>query len=173
MLADLISNLIEDWTAECPDIDPSAMDVVGRVMRLGDQFERDASAALKKRGLRYTDFDILATLRRGGSPYELTPGALANAVLLTSGAMTAALDRLERGGHITRHFDKRDRRVRTARLTKSGERIALEAAKERFEVARRNLEGLSPADRAKLVLLLKQLEKNTIPWLSVNQPPGQ
>lgn len=151
---------MSEWAAESPELDASAMRVVGRIIRLGRQFEKDASGALKPLGLPYTEFDIIATLRRSGAPYELTPGQLGQAVLLTSGAMTAALDRLEQSGLITRHASETDRRVKTAKLTASGKKLALKAAKARFDVAALALDGLSSQQRKTLAKLLKELSSD-------------
>lgn len=154
---DLMERLIGQWAQERPELDASAMRIVGRIMRLGRQFEKDAALALKPLGLSYTEFDIIATLRRSGRRYELTPGQLGKAVLLTSGAMTAALDRLEQSGFITRHASDSDRRVKTARLTAAGKRIAVKAAEARFEVAKEVVDGLSVNQRSSLAKLLLEL----------------
>ena len=154
---DLMDELMRQWASECPDFDTTAMAVVGRIMRLGRLYEKQAAAALRPFGLPYTDFDILATLRRSGAPYELTPGQLGSAVLLTSGAMTAALDRLTAAGLITRHARPGDRRVKSAKLTAAGKRLAKKAASARFNVAAASVESLRPTDRKQLATLLKQL----------------
>lgn len=154
---DLMDRLVSEWREECPELDANAMKIVGRIMRLGRRFEKDATEALKPIGLLYTDFDILATLRRSGAPFELTPGQLSNAVLLTSGAMTAALDRLEHAELITRHASDTDRRVKSARLTDKGQRIAVSAAKARFNVADRAIETLSTKQRKALERVLLDL----------------
>ena len=159
---DLMARLVAEWRQECPDLDASAMKIVGRIMRLGRQFEREAAEALKPMGLPYTEFDIVATLRRSGPPYELTPGQLSEAVLLTSGAMTAALDRLERAGFVTRHASDKDRRVKTAKLTEEGQAIAETAAQARFAAANRAIKMLPDAQRSELELILAALGRGTV-----------
>ncbi|MEO0346336.1 MAG: MarR family transcriptional regulator [Pseudomonadota bacterium] len=154
---DLMDELMRQWASECPDFDTAAMAVVGRIMRLGRLYEKQAAAALRPFGLPYTDFDILATLRRSGAPYELTPGELGSAVLLTSGAMTAALDRLTTAELITRHARPEDRRVKSAKLTAAGRRLARKAASARFDVAAQSVEALRASDRKQLATLLKRL----------------
>ncbi|MEM9171219.1 MAG: MarR family transcriptional regulator [Pseudomonadota bacterium] len=154
---DLTERLISQWASESPDLDVAAMAIVGRVMRLGRRFEYDAAAVLKPLGLVYTDFDILATLRRSGPPYELTPGELGEAVLLSSGAMTAALDRLSNAALIERPVNDYDRRIKSARLTAAGKRLSKRAAKARFAVAASAVDGLSRHERATLATLLKAL----------------
>lgn len=155
--ADLIDSLIQEWGEESAELNPEAMSVIGRIIRLGRQFESDAAGALKPFGLHYTDFDIIATLKRSGEPYELTPGELSKAVLLTSGAMTAALDRLQYAELLTRHASQLDRRVKSAKLTPKGQGLALEAAEARFNIAEQALSGLSKSERLQTVSLLKKL----------------
>ncbi|MEL6360910.1 MAG: MarR family transcriptional regulator [Pseudomonadota bacterium] len=154
---DLMERLVSEWTKECPDLDAEAMKIVGRIMRLGRRFEKEAAQALKPFKLPYTDFDIIATLRRSGPPYEMTPGQLGTAVLLTSGAMTAALDRLESANFITRHASQSDRRVRSARLTQDGQDIAAKAAKARFKAAEDTIRELPASKRQALANLLLSL----------------
>ena len=158
MQNDLMERLVAEWGDESPGLDPSALLVVGRIMRLGRRFEAEAAAALKEFGLSYTEFDIIATLKRSGPPYTLTPGQLIDAVLLTSGAMTAALDRLQAASLITRETSASDRRVRAAKLTAKGRRLAERAAAARFEVAAAAIEQLSARDRKLAQQLLKRLD---------------
>lgn len=154
---DVIDHLITEWGEEQPELDPSAMAIVGRIMRLGAIFEADAETTLKPFGLRYTDFDILATLRRSGPPYSMPPSQLCEMVVLTSGAMTTALDRLEGQKLIVRESDKRDRRIKAAKLTALGRKIALKATKERFITAKTETASLSEPEFNRLVELLKKL----------------
>ena len=128
--ADGVDRIVEQWAVERPDLDTTAMAVFGRVFRLsrlvGDEMERSYAAS----GLGRPEFDVLATLRRSGAPHELSPGALAASMMLSSGGTTARLDRLERSGFVERRPDPHDRRAVVVRLTPSGRRTvdtALEA----------------------------------------------
>ena len=154
---DRIDQLVSEWQAEAPEFDVAAMEIVGRVIVLGQFLEARANALLKPLGLSYTDFDVLATLMRSGKPYALTPTALRRSVLITSGAMTAALDRLETGGLIVREPNPDDRRSLTARLTADGRRLARKAARLRFADALESIAHLSAADRNRLAGLLSLL----------------
>ena len=154
---DRIDRLLAEWRAERPELDATAMDVVGRLLSIGRQFEARANAALKPLGLHYTDLDVLATLRRGGRPYRRTPTGLRDSVLITSGAMTACLDRLERNGLIARVADPHDRRSSAAELTTAGRKLIDKAIAVRFSEATDSLSGLSDAERARLAALLKKL----------------
>jgi DNA-binding MarR family transcriptional regulator len=100
---------------------------------------------------------VLATLRRGGRPYRRTPTELRNAVLITSGAMTACLDRLEANGLIARIADPKDRRSSAAELTPAGRKLIDKAIVIRFEEAAAALASLSDGERTRLAALLKKL----------------
>ena len=154
---DRIDQLLSEWQAERPELDATAMAVVGRLLSLGRQLEGRANAALKPLGLHYTDLDVLATLRRGGRPYRRTPTELRNSVLITSGAMTACLDRLESNGLIARVADPLDRRSSAAELTTEGRKRIDKAIAVRFKEAADALAGLTDSERARLAALLKKL----------------
>ena len=157
MNEDAIDRLVVQWEKECPNLDVSAMQVIGRILRLGNKFEAEANRELKKYNLKYTDFDIIATLRRSGKPYKLTPSQLCESVILTSGAMTTALDRLEKAGLVQRQQELTDKRVRSAALTPMGVNLAEKAAVERSRLAGEELTSLSLDERNQLGQLLKKL----------------
>ena len=142
-MPDRVDALIEDWEREIPDLDTSGIAIVGRVLLLGRIFEQSINTKLKPFGLIYTDFDLLATLRRSGGDYCLTPTELRQSVLLTSGAMTAALDRLEGMGLISRVRSKEDRRSMSAKLTPAGRALLEQLLPLRFEDAKANIDSLS------------------------------
>lgn len=135
MNQDLVDILANEWSRECPNFELEGMHVVGRLIRLGNLLEARAEAVVKPFGLIYTDFDILATLRRSGEPYSLTPTELMQSVLLTSGAMTAAMNRLQDAGLIKRYRSEEDRRSLSAQLTPAGAALAEKAAEMRFKDA--------------------------------------
>lgn len=126
-------------------------------MRLGRLLEQKSIEALKPFGLHYTDFDVLATLRRIGPPHCMTPTRLLDSVVLTSGAMTAVLRRLEQAGWIERRASEKDGRIRTAALTKLGVEVTNKAAAARFESARETSSHLSEREQKELAILLRKL----------------
>ncbi|GAA0717679.1 MarR family transcriptional regulator [Dokdonella soli] len=142
---------------ERPELDVSPMAVVGRILNLGRALEARANNSLKGTGLNYTDLDVLATLRRTGSPHELAPTALRRSVLITSGAMTACLNRLEKAGLISRRPEDNDRRSLMAALTPKGRALIDKAIGIRFAEAHEVVSGLSRAEQAQLAELLKNL----------------
>lgn len=154
---DRVDNLLRDWRRERPELDVSPMAVVGRILHAGRLLEARASRSLKGMGIHYTDLDVLATLRRAGSPYRLTPTALRQSVLITSGAMTACLNRLEKAGLVKRSLEDSDRRSLTAALTARGRALVDKAIVVRFAEAKQAVSSLSQADQAKLADLLRRL----------------
>ncbi len=152
---DLLDQLIADWKHERPDLDAAAMQIVGRTINLAGKLRSSANQALKPFELHYTDFDVLATLRRSGKPYRKTPTELSQLVLLTSGAMTAAIHRLEKRGLVSRAPDPSDGRAMAVVLTVEGVRLVDKAVASRFAEAETAVAALSPEDRARLAELLR------------------
>ena len=155
---DVVDSLVADWRRENPSLRAEAMQVVGRIIRLGRLYQDQVSALLKPHELSYSDFDVLATLRRSGHPFELTPTELQQSVLLTSGAMTACLRRLEDAQLITRRADAEDGRRSSAKLSRRGQALVEKLIHHRFELAREELDGLSAREAATLVDLLRKLD---------------
>ena len=154
---DRIDHLLAEWQVERPELDAAAMAVIGRLLSIGRQLEARANTALKPLGLHYTDLDVLATLRRGGRPFRRTPTELRNSVVITSGAMTACLDRLAGNGLIARLADPQDRRSSAAELTPAGRKLIDKAIAVRFQEANDALSILNEAERVRLAVLLKKL----------------
>ena len=117
---DAVDRIVDQWRRERPDLDPSPMLVIGRLHRLAGLLEAELRPVFADAGLGDGDFDVLATLRRAGSPFLLTPGQLAEQTMVTTGATTKRLDRLQARGLIAREVSATDGRVRLVRLTDTG-----------------------------------------------------
>lgn len=154
---DLIDILIKEWKEERPQLDTSAIQVVGRILNLSKILEKRTSIVLEEYGIHYTDFDVLATIRRSGTPYELTPSNLMKSVLITSGAMTALLKRLSGLGLIYRAQDAKDGRIKLVGLTKKGAEIIDRATETRFMEATESIKILNNTENQDLSSLLKKI----------------
>ena len=154
---DVIDKLIIEWKEERPELDVEAMQIVGRIIKLGKVMEKRASNALKDSGIHYTDLDVLATIRRSGKPYELTPKQLIESVLITSGAMTALLDRLTKLELIYRATDKKDGRIKLAGLTEKGIATIDRTIEIRFKEANLSVEIFNKKEYLIMSDLLKKL----------------
>jgi DNA-binding MarR family transcriptional regulator len=154
---DAVDVIVGQWARERPELDTSAKHVTGRIVRLAAFFQQAFGESSRTVGLENADFGILAPLRRSGVDNPLTPTELARRQMMTSGGMTAALDRLERRGLIERVPNPADRRGSLVRLTDEG-REAIDAAVElQADVERRLVEPLSPTEVNQLVDLLRRL----------------
>jgi DNA-binding MarR family transcriptional regulator len=154
---DAVDLILQQWARERPDLDCSPMGVIGRISQLQREVFLAQRATFAQHGLDAPSFDVLAALRRAGEPYQLTPTALMRTALVTSGAITQRLDRLEEKGLITRERSVADGRAVVVTLTEAG-RAALDAAlPDHLETERRLLAGLSDHDREQLAGLLRRL----------------
>lgn len=120
MQSDHVDEIIAQWQKERPDVDVSAMAIIGRISRLEKMIRPRLRAVFARHGLESWEFDVLATLRRSGPPYRLSAGKLLESTMITSGTMTNRIDRLEERGLITRVADPGDRRVVLVELTADG-----------------------------------------------------
>lgn len=159
--ADAIDRMIEGWQEALPDLDPSGLELVGRVIVLAQHLERSVNAALRRHGLTLGQFDILATLRRHGPKGGLTPTQLLASVMLSSGGMTGRLDKLERDGLIARKPDPSDRRGVVVELTAKGLKRIDIAAATRFAEARESLPAMSAEEKRTLSCLLRKWLQQT------------
>jgi len=153
--SDPVDAVIADWKAVRPNLDPSPLGLVGRVLVLADQLQRSVDAALAKHSLTLGLFDILATLRRNGKRGGMTPGQLLKSVVLSSGGLTSRLDKLEAAGLLERADDPDDRRGVVVTLTAKGRRVIDAATATRFEEAKRSLPPLASDDRQALEGMLR------------------
>lgn len=157
MQQDAIDDLIGQWRRERPDLDPAPMGVVGRVLRLARGLERRLEGVLRPFDLNLCQFDLLATLRRSGDPFTLNPTQLGEAAMLTSGAMTNRIDRLESKGLVERIPDPTDRRGTLIRMTPSGRELVDRAVAARFDEARLDLAPLEAGEIRALEDSLRRL----------------
>ena len=155
---DRAAKAVEQWARERPDLDVTPMLVLGRLNEASSLIARERLAPLFARfGLQAGEFDVLATLRRSGQPYALTPTALYEATMVTSGAMTNRLDRLEKAGLILRGPHPNDRRGIVVQLTEQGLALIDEALTAHVANEHEILAGLTQAERETLALLLGKL----------------
>ena len=157
MAEDHVDGILQAWRRERPDLDSSPMGVVGRLARASRRVQLEVDAVLAAEGLSGGSFDVLAALRRAGPPYRLSPGRLLEQLMLSSGAITNRIDRLEQRGLVRRVPDPADRRGVLVELTADG-RAAVDVAVERHVAnEHRLLAGLTGDEREALATLLKRL----------------
>ena len=149
---------IEQWARERPDLPALPMAVFGRLSDAAERVMRDHMNPLfAQAGLQPGEFDVLATLRRSGKPYMLSPTQLYEALMISSGGMTNRLDRLERAGLVERRPDANDRRGKLIALTDVGKRVIDETIGRHVANEERLLSALTPAEQERLNTLLRKL----------------
>jgi DNA-binding MarR family transcriptional regulator len=155
---DRAAQAVAQWQRERPDIDAFPMEVLGRLAELAQVVLRDRlNPVFAEFGLQQGEFDVLATLRRSGAPYALTPTALCEAAMISSGGMTARIDRLEKAGLIERQKHPSDRRGTLVALTRKGSALIDALLPRHIEAERRVLVPLTEDEQRILNRLLAKL----------------
>ncbi|QDI07051.1 Multiple antibiotic resistance protein MarR [Klebsiella electrica] len=153
--ADAVDRILEQWQRERPDLDCSPMGPIGRLKRCTLLLEPRIESAFIRHDLVRWEFDMLATLRRSGAPFILSPTQLFSTLMITSGTMTHRLKALEKRGFITRLPDPDDARSLLVALTEKGRARIDEAVESHVENERQLLAGLSAEQRQQLDQALK------------------
>lgn len=157
MSADKIDAIVAQWQRERPDIETDAMAAIGRIQRAAAELRPRLDRTHGRFGLTGESFDVLASLRRSGAPYELTPTQLYTQLMLSSGAVTNRIDRLEADGFVERRPDPDDRRGVRVRLTSRGKQLIDRAVGEHVTNETQLLAALNDKERAQLSTLLRKL----------------
>jgi DNA-binding MarR family transcriptional regulator len=155
--ADAVDRILDQWHCERPDLDVSAMGVLGRLARTGALVQKQLTIVFAEYELSHWEFDVLATLRRSGQPYRLSPTALFSSLMLSSGTMTRQLQQLESRGLIERVPNPADARSMLVQLSTSGFAMIEKVVAAHAENQQRILQGLDADACRQLDAGLKQL----------------
>jgi DNA-binding MarR family transcriptional regulator len=161
---DHVARIMAEWRRERPDLDVSPQGIIGRLHRLANSLTDELVAVYDRFGLSEGEFDVLATLRRAGAPYERTPSDLAASTMVTTGAMTKRIDRLERRGLVSRRASDADGRGRVIGLTPPGRDLIDEVMTAHMANEHRLLAAIPGDDAAELERVLTR-------WLSAFESP--
>ncbi len=157
LLRDEVDDLVAAWRAQRPDLDVEPMQVLSRISRLARHLDIARRGAFAEHRLESWEFDVLSALRRQGPPFQLTPGALLRATLVTSGTMTNRIDRLAAAGLVRREPDPRDKRGVLVTLTEQGQARVDAALAGLLRRERMLLAGLDTGERQHLADLMRTL----------------
>ncbi|MCW2756605.1 MAG: hypothetical protein JWO46_351 [Nocardioidaceae bacterium] len=157
MTQDAVDRIAEQWAVERPDLDIGPTLVIGRLHRVAELLDQALRPVFAKAGLGNGDFDVLASLRRAGPPYRLTPTELAATTMVTSGAVTKRVDRLVRDDLVARSVSDSDGRGRVIALTDAGRKVQEELHPEHLANEDRLLAALDETERSQLAALLSKL----------------
>ena len=153
---DAVDAITAQWAGIRPDLDVSPMQVIGRVSRLSRLIDRVLATNFAEHGLENWMYDVLATLRRTGAPYELTAGDLVRQTMVTTGAMTNRIDRLAERGLVER-ISGTDRRTVIVRLTDVGRALVDDVSATHMDTERQILAALTSTQQAQLADLLREM----------------
>lgn len=151
---DHIDKIIDQWRKQRPDIDTKPMAIIGRLQRISMHLASGMSRNFAKYDLNGASFDVLATLRRSGAPYALSPGDLMTSAMITSGTMTNRIDQLEKRGLVARTPNPEDGRGFLVSLTDKGFDLVDEVVTAHVETQASLVEGLNEKERVSLNTLL-------------------
>ncbi|MGH3209841.1 MAG: MarR family winged helix-turn-helix transcriptional regulator, partial [Trebonia sp.] len=154
---DEVDDLVAAWREQRPDLEVAPLHVLSRVSRLARHLDIARRGAFAAHGLESWEFDVLSALRRAGPPFQLTPGALLRATLVTSGTMTNRIDRLAAAGLVSREPDPRDRRGVLVTLSERGKAVVDAAFSDLLEREHVLLASLAQDQRQVLADLLRTL----------------
>ncbi|MFF1820008.1 MarR family winged helix-turn-helix transcriptional regulator [Kribbella sp. NPDC058245] len=156
-MPDHVDQILEQWAEQRPDVDASPMAVIGRLKRLAQLTDNELRRNYARHDLDSASFDVLATLRRSNSEHTLTPAGLMRSSMVTSGAITQRLDRLEARGLVSRKPSDTDGRGVQVTLTAEGLRLIDAVLPTHLETEERLLAALSKSERVRLADTLRAL----------------
>jgi DNA-binding MarR family transcriptional regulator len=156
---DNIDTIEAAWLEQRPDLDLGMASTLLRLERVNQLHEQRLQEISRTVGLQTGELYVLLALRRSGKPYELRPTDLFRALLVTSGAMTKRVARLQEGGFILRVSANDDGRSELVRLTAKGLATADRGITEIAKVVERVTEAsaLTKAEIAALDRCLRKL----------------
>ena len=155
-MPDRVARIQAEWAAARPDLDVTPQGIIGRLHRLADHLSAELLPVYAEHGLGEGEFDVLATLRRAGAPYERAPGDLAAHTMVTTGAITKRIDRLVAARLVERRTADGDGRRRIVALTPAGLALIDAAFTAHMANERRLVDDLSPDDRLALEGILQR-----------------
>ena len=161
VMADHVSTVMAQWERERPDLDVTPQAVIARLHRLALRLTDELIEVYAQHGLGEGEFDVLATLRRQGAPYALTPKELGEQTMVSSGAVTKRVDRCLAHGWVSRGRRDEDGRGRRIALTESGREVIDAAFTDHIANEHRLLSVFSAAERRSLARLLEKWTEHT------------
>ena len=157
MTSDPVDEILAQWQKERPDLDVSPMGIIGRMTRLAKYLKLEIGKTFAQFGLNPGEFDVLATLRRSGQPYRLSPTELYNSMMVSSGTMTNRIDGLEKAELVQRLPDPSDRRGTLIQLTDKGFDLIERTVEAHVINEHRILEALDKSELETFTILMRKL----------------
>jgi DNA-binding MarR family transcriptional regulator len=157
MTDDVTDRVLTGWGNVRPDLDIVALQVTGRLSRIGPLLAKRQEVVFSRFGLNRGEVGALSALRISGPPYHLSPTRLGKGLMLSSAGVTSRIDRLERRGLVRRLPDPDDRRGVIVELTDQGLEVVDAAVAAVSITDRQLLERLDAEEIAQLEPILRKL----------------
>lgn len=154
---DHVDKIVAQWRRERPDLDVGPMEVIGRIVRLANLLNQEMERVFVHHELTAASFDVLATLRRAGTPYTLSPGDLMDSTMVTSGTMTNRIDRLVASGLVERRPNPKDKRGFLICLTPAGHALIDRAVEEHVARQKELVASLDGAERDMMLRITQDM----------------
>lgn len=154
-MQDQVDQILQQWKNTKPDLDCSAMGMVGRLRRVDNSWKQQLDIVFKQQQMSSIEFDILATLRR--NQIALTPTQLYKTLMLSSGAMSTRIEMLVQRGLIERVSSAQDRRSCKVMLTERGITIIDVALEAHIANMDNMVEVLNHDEKTQFAALLKKI----------------
>jgi len=154
---DALDRILQQWAEVRPELDVWSMAMMGRLFRATRLVEQGVVAYLAAEGMERWEFDVLATLRRSGPPYALSPKALAATMMIKPPALTHRVDRLVGRGLVDRELDATNRRRMVISLTQEGFDLVDNAVEGHVLNGERLFSALDRAEQEQLSDLMRKL----------------
>lgn len=158
---DRVDKIIQQWHQERPDLNVEPMEIIGRIKQLSQHLSREMERTFSTYGLNGASFDVLATLRRSGAPYALSPSDLMNSTMVTSGTMTNRINQLVKGGLVERTSNPQDARSFVISLTKEGHTLIDQVLNDHVKTQAQLTSVLTEEDKKTFNLILRKFLTNT------------
>lgn len=155
---DHVDRILAQWHQERPDLDVAPMGLIGRIKRLNLTITREMEKTWAEHGLNGPSFDMLATLRRAGPPFSLSPSDLIASTMVTSGTMTNRIDQLQKSGYVERVKNPKDGRGFLISLTTKGFNVINQAMTDHVATQTKLVSNLSTKEKADLDVMLKTFQ---------------
>ncbi|TGX54167.1 MarR family transcriptional regulator [Sphingomonas gei] len=155
---DLVDQLITLWSAAMPEVDTRGLSVLGRARRVAQRARLAVEPVLAKQGLDEGGYDVLATLRAAPPPHRLRPTEIYRALAISSGGLTARLNKLEAARLVRRPAATDDKRSVFVELSPRGKQLVEQGFREEMAVQAQLIAGLADKEQWVLATLLKKLE---------------
>lgn len=155
---DYVERICHAWAARYPELDLRAIDVIGRITRIGSLALAQLEKELEPSGVGRTEFEVLSALAR--SEHPLRASEVTSVTGISGASTTKHTERLVKIGLIERQRLERDGRVVLLSLTDEGREVVERELPRRVASEKKMLDGLSDDELDVLTGLLQRIARN-------------